>query len=189
MLGTERESGIGWMGSITAPGVVGCVFDWVGVGIPWASSLEYKGAAVDLEGERRLISTCGSSGASEGGTLAFGASSSVEVGGWNSSGRTGEEETGYGGVLRVYLRATASCYVFLWWKTRRVSIMVMVEMMRVVRLALVGHFNISGWSGVAYIYGIEPLEQPPLSTTVPFLAVEVVVVKVMTNFAASIIAC
>jgi len=68
--------------------------------------------------------------------------------------------------------------------------MVMVQMrMLVVCVALVGHFNVNGWRGVASIHCIEPLEQPPPSTTVPFLAVEVVVVEVMAKFAASVITC
>ena len=39
------------------------------------------------------------------------------------------------------------------------------------------------------IYSIEPLEQPPPSITVPFLAVEVVVIEAMAKYAASVITC
>lgn len=80
MLGTERESGIVEMGGVATCGVVGCVFDGAGMGTPCEGPLECGGEAGDFEGERRLISACGSSGASEAGMLALGASSSVE--GW-----------------------------------------------------------------------------------------------------------
>src|SRR5258706_2957156 len=80
MLGTERESGIGETGGIAAYGVVGCVFEWAGMGTPCESPLECVVNAGDFKGKRRLSSACGGSGASEGGTLALGASYSVE--GW-----------------------------------------------------------------------------------------------------------
>src|SRR5882757_10189462 len=81
MLGTVRESGIGEMEGAAAYGVVGCVFDWAGMGTPCEGPLECVGEAGDFKGERRLISACGSSGASDGRTLlASGTSSSVE--GW-----------------------------------------------------------------------------------------------------------
>ena len=66
----------------------------------------------------------------------------------------------------------------------------MVQMrMLVVRVTLIGHLNINGWGRMASIYSIEPLEQPSPSITVPFLAVEVVVLEAMAKYAASVITC
>lgn len=66
----------------------------------------------------------------------------------------------------------------------------MVQMrMLVVCVALVGHLNINRWGRMTSIYSIEPLEQPPPSITVPFLAVEVVVIEAMAKYAASVITC
>jgi len=77
MLGTDRESGIGGMEGVAVFGAVGCVLRMFTL---CEGSMECVGEAGDFEGERRLISACAGSEASEGGTSAFGASS-VE-GGW-----------------------------------------------------------------------------------------------------------
>ena len=68
------------MGGVAAYGVVACVIHWAGAGIPWDCPLECAEEAGDFEGERRLISACSSSGASDEGRLALAVSSSVE--GW-----------------------------------------------------------------------------------------------------------
>ena len=80
MVGTERESGIGGMGGVAAYGVASCVFHWAGVGIPCDCPLECAEEAGDFEGDWRLTSARGSSGASEEGRLTLEAPSSVE--GW-----------------------------------------------------------------------------------------------------------
>ena len=80
MVGTERESGIGETGGVAAYGVVGCVFHWAGAGTPCEFPLECAEEAGDFEGEWRLISANGNSGASEEGRLASEGSSSVA--GW-----------------------------------------------------------------------------------------------------------